>query len=73
MIVPRHPLNNENPYQNQPVFWNTEKLVDFIQFPLFKTIMQYCVSAGIFMKNNAASWNVKIFRAKDGKKQALLI
>ena len=54
-------------------FCNTEKLVDFIQFPLFKTTMKYCVSAGIFMKNKAASWNVKIFRAKEGKKQASLI
>ena len=54
-------------------FWNTEKLADFIQFPLFKTTMQYCVSAGIFMKNNTASWNVKVFRAKEGKKQSPLI
>ena len=54
-------------------FWNTEKLADFIQFTLFKTTMKYCVSVSIFMKNNAASWNVKVFRAKEGKKQSPLI
>ena len=48
-------------------FWNTEKLADFIQFPLFKTTVEYRVSAGIFMKNNAVSGNVKVFRAKEGR------
>ena len=45
-------------------FWNTEKLADFIQFPLFKTTVEYRISAGIFMKQQGglvSCWNVKVF------------
>ena len=46
-------------------FWNTEKLADLFQNPLFKATVEYRVSACIFMKNNAASGNIKVFSSNE--------
>lgn len=48
-------------------FCNTEKLVDFIQFPLFKTTMKYCVSAGIFMKKQRSLVEYKSIQSEGWK------
>ena len=67
MIVPRHPLYNESPYQNQPALLEYRKTCGFYSVPAFLGHHEVlCICRYLYEKQRGL-WEYKNIQSEGGK------